>query len=193
MRLVTVTTLLALAACSRNTPQPAASEAPKAGPVRITQFYVSPPNPPRGEQAMLCYGVDNASAVRLEPPIEKVWPAMSRCFPITPVKQVTYTLTAERGDQRVSQSVTVQPGPPPVKITEVSINKLEFTRGETATVCYKAKNAVAVTIRPGIWLNPHDSRLGCVSDHPKKPTTYVVTATGADGTTDTERVTAQVK
>ena len=142
---------------------------------------------------MLCYGVDNASVVRLEPPVEKVWPSMSRCFPITPVKPVTYTLTAERGDQRVSQTLTVTPGPPPVKIVEVSINKLEVARGEAVTVCYKVKNAVAVTIRPGVWINPHGPDVGCIRDQPKQTTTYVVTATGAGDVTDTERVTARVK
>jgi hypothetical protein len=80
-----------------------------------------------------------------------------------------------------------------VKIIEVSINKLDFARGETATVCYKVKNASTVTIRPGIWVNPHDARLGCIHDQPKQTTTYVVTATGVDGNTDTEKVTAKVK
>jgi len=86
---------------------------------------------------MLCYGVDGASEVRLNPPIEKVWPAMSRCFTIATEKPATYTLTASQGKQSVTQTITVTPGPPAVKIIEVSINKLDFARGETVTVCYK--------------------------------------------------------
>jgi hypothetical protein len=182
--------MLALAACSTEGPPRTAAPAPS---VRITQFYASPPKPARGEQASLCYGVENASEVRLDPPVEKVWPAMSRCFPIATDKPVTYTLTASRGEQRVTQSVTVAPGPPAVKIIEVSINRLEVSRGEDVTVCYKVKNAATVTVTPGAWINPHDARFGCVRDQPKQATTYVVTATGPDGNTDTERVTAKVK
>jgi hypothetical protein len=50
-----------------------------------------------------------------------------------------------------------------------------------------------VTVKPGVWIEPHRPDLGCVSDQPKRSTTYVVTATGARGETDSERVTARVK
>lgn len=160
--------------------------------MRITQFYASPSNPPRGEKALICYGVENASEVRLDPPAEKVWPAMSRCFEVVPETRITYTLTAERGQESVSRTITIQPGPPKVEILEVSINKLEVKLGQRVTVCYKAKNAVAVTIRPGVWVQ-HDPKFGCIQDQPKQATTYTVIATGGDGNTDTERVTAKVK
>jgi hypothetical protein len=192
-RSFTLVPILALAACPRNERQsPPPTAALQPGPVRITQFYVAPPNPPRGEKAMLCYGVDNASSVRLEPDIERLWPAMSRCFQIVPTKPVTYTLIAERGAEHVSQSLTVNPGAPPVRIIEVSINKLQVKPEELVMVCYKVKNAASVTIQPGVWVS-RDAGFGCVQDRPKRTTTYLVTATGADGATDTERVTAQVK
>jgi hypothetical protein len=142
----------------------AAASSPSADPVRITMFYASPAQPPEA----------------------------TRCFQI-PTRPATYTLTAERGNARVSQSVTVEPVPPKVKLLEVSINKLDFAPGEKATVCYKARNAVGVTINPGAWIEPHRPDLGCVSDQPKHSTTYVVIATGARGETDSERVTARVK
>ena len=187
-------TLLASAGCSRNAPQSSAGAAPpQPGIVRITQFYVWPAQPPAGEKAMLCYGVENASSVRLDPPVDRVWPAMSRCLEIVPARPVTYTLTAERDHDRVSQSLTVKPGPLQVKIIEVSINTLEVKRGERVTVCYKAKNAVSVTIRPGFWINPHGPDLGCVWHQPAASTTYTVVATGAGGAVDTEKVTARVK
>jgi hypothetical protein len=121
-----------------------------------------------------------------------VWPTATRCFYI-PTRPATYTLTAERGNARVSQSVTVEPVPPKVKLLEVSINKLDFAPGEKATVCYKARNAVGVTVKPGVWIEPHRPDLGCVSDQPQRSTTYIVTATGTRGETDSERVTARVK
>ncbi len=155
-------------------------------------FYAYPANPPAGEKVSLCYGVENATEVRLEPAVERVWPSFSRCFEI-PSKAETYTLTAERGSERVSQSVTVQLGAPKVQIVEVSINKLDFASGEDATVCYKARNAVGVTIKPGVWIEPHRPDLGCVRDRLHQTTTYTVTATGVSGDTDSERVTARVK
>ena len=87
--------------------------------MRITQFYASPAKPPKGEKTLICYGVENATELRLDPPVEKVWPAISHCFDLIPVKPVTYTLTALRGTEQVSQSITVQPGPPAVKLVDV--------------------------------------------------------------------------
>jgi hypothetical protein len=56
----------------------------------------------------MCYGVVNATAVRLDPPVESVWPAVSRCFEVTPSKTTRYTLTAEGADHAsVSESVEI--------------------------------------------------------------------------------------
>ncbi len=142
---------------------------------------------------MLCYGVENADAVTLDPPVDRVWPALAHCIEVSPAKgTTTYTLTASQGAAKVSQSATVTPGPPRLHIIEVSINKLEVARGETVTVCYKARNASDVTIRPGNYLL-HRPDSGCVADYPAADTTYVVTAVGPGGQQDSERVTAKVR
>jgi hypothetical protein len=187
-----VLSLALLSGCSRRPAPPIAAEVSSAQPVLITMFYAYPANPPAGEKVSLCYGVENATEVRLQPAVERVWPSLSRCFEI-PSKAETYTLTAERGSEHVSQTVTVQLGAPKAHIVEVSINKLDFNYGEDATVCYKAQNAVGVTIKPGIWIEPHRPDLGCVRDRLHKTTTYTVTATGVGGDTDSERVTARIK
>ena len=188
-------TVLFLASCSESVaPAPAKKEAPpRPDPPKITQFYASPAHPRQGEKTLLCYGVENAKDVRLDPPVEEVWPALSRCFEVKPKGAAKYTLSASGPGGSVSQSLSLTPAPPAVEIIEVSINKLDFTRGETATVCYKAKNAKNVSIRPGEWIDPHTPENGCIQDKPQRETTYVVTATGAGGETDTERVTARVK
>ncbi len=166
---------------------------PAPEPVRITQLYAAPASPGMGEKTLLCYGVENATEVRIDPPVEQVWPSQSRCFDVPSSKTVTYTLTAARGSESVSKSVTVAIGPPAVKILEVSINKLNFAPGEEVTVCYKVQNAKQVTLRPGTKFGPQTPALGCISDHPQKTTTYTVTATGAGGSVDTEHVTATVQ
>lgn len=63
----------------------------------ILQFYGTPRISP-GASGLLCYGVLNAKAVRLDPPVERVWPALSRCFDVSPAATTRYTLTAEGAD-----------------------------------------------------------------------------------------------
>ena len=175
---------LLLCSCSR----PAATVPDSSKTARITQFYVREPILPKGEKTLLCYGVENAKTVRIQPPVDRVWPAISRCFDIGPSTATTYTLTVEGEDrQPVTQAVTVQIGSALPKIIEVVVNSLSVHAGEQVRVCYKVKNAKSVKIAPG---TPEH---GCVVDKPKKTTTYTVTASNAEGLTDTERVTINVK
>jgi hypothetical protein len=194
-----VVTAFFLAGCSesvsspRGKPAASAVVSPAPAPLRITQFYASPPRPHRGEKTLLCYGVENAAEVRLDPPVEKVWPSVSRCFEVSSEKAATYTLIASGAGASVSQTVSVRPGPPAVKLLEVSISSAQVPPGGLITVCFKARNAKNVSIRPGVWVNPHDEQVGCTADHPRRDTTYTVTATGAGGDTEVQRVTARVQ
>lgn len=62
---------------------------------KILNFYAAPGVIRRGDSAALCYGVSNAKSVTLEPKTsEGVWPALNRCFEVSPKKTTTYTLTA---------------------------------------------------------------------------------------------------
>jgi hypothetical protein len=73
--------------------------------LRIVSFYASPGAIRSGESANLCYGVSGAAQVRLEPAVEKVWAAQSRCFAVSPRADTEYKLTAEDSAGRaVSQS-----------------------------------------------------------------------------------------
>jgi hypothetical protein len=51
----------------------------------------------RGDTAQLCYGVSNAKAVTISPPVGELWPSMYRCVNVSPTKDTTYTLTASDG------------------------------------------------------------------------------------------------
>ena len=76
--------------------------------LKILQFYTSGGEIAAGQKALLCYGVVNATAVKLDPPVESVWPSVSRCFEVTPAKTTRYTLTAEgAGGASASESVEV--------------------------------------------------------------------------------------
>jgi hypothetical protein len=76
--------------------------------VKILQFYAEAREIAPGAKTIVCYGVVNATALRLDPPVEKVWPAVSRCFDVTPTKSTHYTLTAEGVDHAtVSESIDI--------------------------------------------------------------------------------------
>jgi hypothetical protein len=77
--------------------------------LKILQFYAREREIAPGEKALVCYSVVNATAVRLDPPVERVWPAVSRCFTVAPVQSTRYTLTAEgRTHNRVSDSIEIE-------------------------------------------------------------------------------------
>jgi hypothetical protein len=75
--------------------------------VRILQFYAESTEIARGQKTLLCYGVVNAKTMRLDPPEERVWPAVSRCFEVAPSTTTRYTLTAE-GVDRATASESIE-------------------------------------------------------------------------------------
>ena len=63
--------------------------------VRILQFYARDGMVKPGQTTLLCYGVINATAVRMDPAMEGVYPSAARCLEVAPTHTTTYTLTAE--------------------------------------------------------------------------------------------------
>jgi hypothetical protein len=77
--------------------------------LKILNFYASKGVIAHGEEARLCYGVANAKTVRLDPPVERVWPSIARCFAVSPKRETRYTLTAEdEHGHTESQSIVLQ-------------------------------------------------------------------------------------
>lgn len=52
-------------------------------------------------------GLINAYAAKLDPPVEPVWPTISRCFEVTPAATTTYKLTAD-GDGHTTVSTSFE-------------------------------------------------------------------------------------
>jgi hypothetical protein len=188
-----------LTGCSKAPKQPAAQatrdKAPPPAPPpapKITQFYATVPNLARGEKELICYGVENATTVHLAPPTQELSAAISRCVEITPTQTTSYTLTVEgAGGPPATQQLTVTVGPPHVKIIDVTVSALSVPRGGLVSLCYRVENAASVEIDP-IRFHGASSPKGCATDNPQKTTTYVVTANGAGGSRDQERVTVEV-
>jgi len=65
------------------------------GKLKVLSFYASPVEVRRGSRALVCYGVSNASAVRIEPALGETWPSTSRCVEVTATKDTEYKMTAQ--------------------------------------------------------------------------------------------------
>ena len=80
-----------------------------SGSLKVLMLYANPPVIRRGEKALLCYGVANATSVRFEPPVDGAGPSLSRCLETHPTKTASYTLIAEDAAKSVEKStVTVR-------------------------------------------------------------------------------------
>ncbi|MCC6861710.1 MAG: hypothetical protein IT158_24280 [Bryobacterales bacterium] len=175
-------------------PPPAAKPAAPAGTaLRIVQFYPNRFEVARGESALLCYGVENARSVRLEPPVEPLRLSPNRCISVTPERTTTYTLIAEGNDNTTqSEKLTVKVAPPGPSILFVELNSKELRRGEPLVLCYGVSNASAVRLDP-VKMTLRPSERYCVKLFPVRTTEYTLTAAGQGNRTDSEKFTITVR
>lgn len=189
MRVQVAGCLLLLTACS-GPPKPVAKTVEA---VRITQFYADSASVARGQRVLLCYGVENAKTVRLDPPGQDLSAALARCVEATPSANTTYTLTAVGADGKTAtQTLTIPVGPARAKIVNVTVSSLEVKAGGLVNICYTVENVTSVTIEP-LHFSGGAKTKGCVNDTPRKSITYVISAIGAGGDKDQERVTVKVQ
>jgi hypothetical protein len=178
--------------CGDNAPASRKSERKPAERVKIVQFYAAEPMIPKGTKGNLCYGVENAVRLDLDPPAGDVYPAVSRCIEISPGKsgrKTTYTLTAYGKDgSKETKSAEVTAGAAPPRLYDLWVNAIEVGRGEAVKVCFKVENAQRVKASPGTL----DPATHCLSDNPSKTTTYKITAFGGDNQIDSGTVTVKV-
>ncbi len=60
----------------------------------ILSFSATPAVVRRGELVRICYGVSNAKALKIEPGLEPVEPALSRCVDAHPKRDTEFVITA---------------------------------------------------------------------------------------------------
>ena len=174
--------------CGSETPKPAPKKQP--GRVKITQFYAPVTLIPKGLKGTLCYGVENASRVELQPAVEQLYPAVARCIEIAPKTKTTYTLTAYGEDGgKETKSVEVGAGAAPPRLYDLWVNSIEVHSGEDVKVCFKVENVTSVKVSAGKL----ESGKNCLDDKPQKTTTYKITALGGDNQVDTGTVTVKVR
>jgi hypothetical protein len=156
---------------------------------RIAHFKADPSYLPTGSAGKLCYGVENATKLDLNPPVEYLLPASERCIDISPKQTTTYTLTAwgaDGGQDKKSSEVRVGPALP--QLSDLIASSTEVKRGASVKICFKVENARAVRAKPGKL----DRRTNCLIDYPRKTTTYKISALGPDRAEDDGTVTVKV-
>ena len=135
----------------------------------------------------MCYGVANARAVRLEPPVETLFLTHNRCIGVEPERTTTYTIVAEGKDgaeAREHFEIRVMPPPPSILFVEITADRVK--RGTPVMLCYGVSNASAVAIAPPIAkLEPSEKR--CFRFFPVRTLDYTLTASGDAGRTDREK------
>ena len=73
--LALLTAALLMGACFTKPPAPPKEKL--AAPARILQFYAASGAVDAGENVTICYGVEDAKSVRIEPPVEELKPALN--------------------------------------------------------------------------------------------------------------------
>jgi hypothetical protein len=161
--------------------------------VRIVQFYGSTGQVEKGDSVLVCYGVRNASAVRIEPAVEQLSPSLNRCIRVEPERTTTYRLIARGEDgSEAAESFTVTVKPAKPRILFVAVSHGEVRRGEPFTMCYGVVNAIAARLEP-IFPKLAVGPQFCLRTFPVATTNYKLVASAADGRTDSERFTVKVR
>jgi hypothetical protein len=156
---------------------------------RIAYFKADPSFIPTGTTGKLCYAVENATKLDLNPPVEYLLPASERCIDIAPKQTATYTLTAWGADGgQDKKSFEVRVGPPLPKLSDLIASSTEVKRGAPVKICFKVENAGTVRAKPGKL----DLKTNCLTDYPRKTTTYKISALGPDREEDDGTVTVKV-
>jgi hypothetical protein len=157
---------------------------------RISHFKADPSFIPTGMTGKLCYGVENATKLDLNPPVEYLLPASERCIDIAPKQTTTYILTAWGADGgQDKKSFEVRVGAPLPRLSDLVASSTEVKRGAQVKVCFKVENAREVRAKPGRL----DRKTNCLLDYPRKTTTYKISAFGPDHEQDAGTVTVKVR
>jgi hypothetical protein len=73
-------------------------------------------------------------------------------------------------------------------LSNLVASRTQVKRGAQVKVCFKVENAKSLKAKPGRL----DRKTNCLTDYPRKTTTYRITAQGADREEDSGTVTVKV-
>lgn len=165
---------------------------------RIASFSINPTTIPANGQAQLCYEVEHAQRILIEPDVGERKGATKECVNVTPSQTLTYTLTAFAANgktttQQATLIVEPPPTPPQVRQADIAYFAVEHHDGPGGdpqlSLCYEVHDANHAEIDNEIG-EAKLNRRECRPINPQQTTTYTISATGADGTTKTRQATA---
>jgi len=163
--------------------------------VKILQFYSRDFKVTEGTNSVLCYGVINAKAVRMEPPVEGVTPSLNKCVEVAPARDTRYTLIAEGSDgQMVSESFVLGTQPdvatlPSITSFGVMSQSLDYLGHPVYLVGFNVQNPEQVSIDPPACPALRRAPYGRFYVAPPKTTTYTLTVVGKFGHKTTRQLT----
>ncbi|HTX35737.1 MAG TPA: hypothetical protein VME43_11980 [Bryobacteraceae bacterium] len=165
--------------------------------LKILQFYARDGVVLEGRQTVICYGVVNARAVRLDPPVADVSPSLNRCIEAAPEHNTRYTLTAEGASgQAVSASFEIQVEPDPAELPRITYFRAGKPRIEDGRLIVRLEfgqeNGQLVEIDPPVFPALHGAPLGQFYVAPHQTTTYTLTVTGKRGHRARRSLTVEV-
>jgi hypothetical protein len=189
---------LLLAGCGSPPPAPSKEAAAAGDPVKINSFYPRDVTVIEGGNTLLCYGVSNAKSVRIDPPVDGVSPALSRCVEVRPKGETRYTLTAVGSDgQTVSQSVTIHIGADTSALPKITSFKIDgkqkdYSGKNVFSISFADQNAVEISLDPPVFPTLHGAPSGQFSVKPDKTTTYTLSVKGKNGHVVQKQLTVEV-
>lgn len=163
----------------------------------ISSFTVDPSTVSAGAPAQLCYAVENASSVSIEPAVGATKPT-NDCLNISAEQTTVYTLTAVGADDKpVTRQATLNietAASPPARIVSFEVLR-EIGPGGPGDLqfrlCYEVRDANHAELDNNggaVVLNAPR----CQRVKPQQTTVYTLSATGADGRTVSRQVTVTV-
>jgi len=158
----------------------------------IVAFVANPPIINQGQASTLAWQVNNADTVSINNGIGTV--VLNGSVMVSPMTSTTYTLTATKGGNVVTQTVTVQVNPAVVvtplqpKISSFTVSQQFAIAGTTLQLTCSATNATSISLN-GVVINAPSAT---ISIQPFVNTPYICIATGAGGLTDQQQLTVNV-
>ena len=192
MRIV-VSAILFCCACSAppSAPEPTKQEKPQHA--KILQFYGADAEVTKGQPITICYGVEDALTVRMEPAEELLGLSRNRCIAVSPKQNTTYMLIAKGADGlEVRQSLSIRVVA--MRQAVVLIQSFDVSmggNGQPVQLCYRTKGAKALRLDPPTHPVGPSETLRCFPVAITAPTTFILTATDAAGNVDRMQVTAR--
>jgi len=156
----------------------------------ITQFAATPASIQSGQSSTLTWSISNATAASISPGPGTVDPRTGSVS-VSPTQTTTYTLTATGATGNTTAQVTVTVGAAAAgnpQIVRFEANPLTIQPGGQSTLSWTTSGATTVSISGVGSVNLS----GSTAVSPAQTTTYILTASTADGHSVTAPITVTV-